>query len=162
ALHLSGLAPLSGEVGAVRPGMGAVERGERKERQPGRRPAARCRLLPAHVRAQAGHARRPARAAAGLAVGAFHFRQVCRPLGQDADQIFMMGQSGGGLAELKTNTGQQRSGPRILVVRNDKIGDFMLAWPALALLRRSLPDAHISVLVPGYTRALAQRCPWID
>lgn len=74
----------------------------------------------------------------------------------------MMGQSGGGLAEQKTNTGQQRSGPRILVVRNDKIGDFMLAWPALALLRRSLPDAHISVLVPGYTRALAQRCPWID
>lgn len=53
-------------------------------------------------------------------------------------------------------------GPRILVVRNDKIGDFMLAWPALALLRRSLPQAHISVLVPDYTLALAQCCPWVD
>lgn len=52
--------------------------------------------------------------------------------------------------------------PRILVVRNDKIGDFMLAWPALALLRRSLPEAHISVLVPSYTQALAQCCPWVD
>lgn len=52
--------------------------------------------------------------------------------------------------------------PRILVVRNDKIGDFMLAWPTLALLRRSLPQAHISVLVPAYTQALAQQCPWVD
>ena len=57
---------------------------------------------------------------------------------------------------------ETRNGPRILVVRNDKIGDFMLAWPALALLRRALPDARISVLVPGYTRELAQCCPWVD
>ncbi len=56
----------------------------------------------------------------------------------------------------------QLAKPRILVVRNDKIGDFMLAWPALALLRRSMPDAHISVLVPAYTRDLARCCPWID
>ena len=54
------------------------------------------------------------------------------------------------------------SSPGILVVRNDKIGDFMLAWPALALLRRSLPNARISVLVPAYTRELAQACPWVD
>ena len=58
-----------------------------------------------------------------------------------------------------TDAAQTRNGPRILVIRNDKIGDFMLAWPALALLRRSLPQAHISVLVPGYTRGLALLCP---
>lgn len=52
--------------------------------------------------------------------------------------------------------------PRILVVRNDKLGDFMLAWPALALLKRSLPQASLSVLVPAYTRDLARLCPWID
>lgn len=51
---------------------------------------------------------------------------------------------------------------RILVVRNDKLGDFMLAWPALALLKRSLPDSQISVLVPAYTQPLAEVCPWID
>lgn len=51
---------------------------------------------------------------------------------------------------------------RILVVRNDKLGDFMLAWPALALLKRSLPHSHISVLVPAYTQPLAEVCPWVD
>ena len=51
---------------------------------------------------------------------------------------------------------------RILVVRNDKLGDFMLAWPALALLKRSLPQTHLSVLVPAYTQSLAEICPWVD
>ena len=51
---------------------------------------------------------------------------------------------------------------RILVIRNDKLGDFMLSWPALALLRASLPDAHIAVLVPAYTAALAEICGYVD
>ena len=51
---------------------------------------------------------------------------------------------------------------RILVVRNDKIGDFMLAWPALAVLRASWPQAHIAVLVPAYTAPLARLSPVID
>ncbi|MGF1910277.1 glycosyltransferase family 9 protein [Vibrio kasasachensis] len=51
---------------------------------------------------------------------------------------------------------------KILVVRNDKIGDFMLAWPSFAMLKQSLPDCHITALVPNYTVALAQLCPWID
>ena len=38
----------------------------------------------------------------------------------------------------------------------------MLAWPALALLRASLPDASIAALVPRYTESLARVCPWID
>lgn len=50
----------------------------------------------------------------------------------------------------------------ILVIRNDKLGDFMLAWPALAYLRRNLPKARISVLVPSYTAPLAEACPYID
>lgn len=51
---------------------------------------------------------------------------------------------------------------KILVVRNDKIGDFMLAWPSFAMLKTSLPDCHITALVPNYTVALAELCPWID
>ncbi|PMR74683.1 glycosyltransferase family 9 protein [Billgrantia endophytica] len=51
---------------------------------------------------------------------------------------------------------------RILVVRNDKLGDFMLAWPALACLKATVPASHVSVLVPAYTAALARQCPWID
>lgn len=51
---------------------------------------------------------------------------------------------------------------KILVVRNDKIGDFMLAWPSFAMLKKSLPDAQIDALVPAYTKPLAELCPWID
>ena len=51
---------------------------------------------------------------------------------------------------------------KILVIRNDRLGDFMLAWPALALLRKNMPKAHIAVLVPSYTQPLAEACPYID
>ncbi len=55
-----------------------------------------------------------------------------------------------------------RSTHKVLVIRNDKLGDFMLTWPALALLRRNLPQAHIAVLVPSYTAPLAEACAYID
>lgn len=51
---------------------------------------------------------------------------------------------------------------KLLVIRNDKIGDFMLAWPSFAMLKASMPDCHITALVPKYTAALAELCPWID
>ncbi|RDB44653.1 lipopolysaccharide heptosyltransferase family protein [Halomonas sp. DQ26W] len=61
-----------------------------------------------------------------------------------------------------TNGGNPRESTRILVVRNDKVGDFMLAWPVLASLKAAAPALHISVLVPTYTAPLARLCPWID
>lgn len=51
---------------------------------------------------------------------------------------------------------------KILVVRNDKLGDFMLAWPALAVLKQSLPNSEIHVLVNPYTADIARLCPNID
>lgn len=51
---------------------------------------------------------------------------------------------------------------KILVIRNDKIGDFMLAWPSFAMLKNAMPDCQITALVPHYTEALAKLCPWID
>lgn len=51
---------------------------------------------------------------------------------------------------------------RILVIRNDKIGDFMLVWPALRMLKNCLPDTSITALVPAYTADLAHLCEWID
>lgn len=51
---------------------------------------------------------------------------------------------------------------KLLVVRNDKIGDFMLAWPALACLKSASPTPHVTVLVPAYTAPLASACPWVD
>lgn len=54
------------------------------------------------------------------------------------------------------------SSPHLLVVRNDKLGDFMLAWPALARLKAARPTPRVSVLVPAYTAPMARLCPWID
>jgi ADP-heptose:LPS heptosyltransferase len=54
------------------------------------------------------------------------------------------------------------SSHRILVIRNDKLGDFMLAWPAFTLLKQQYPDCNITALVPEYTRELAEYCSWID
>jgi len=51
---------------------------------------------------------------------------------------------------------------KILIVRNDKIGDFMLAWPSFAMLKASLPECRVAALVPKYTADLARLCPWID
>lgn len=51
---------------------------------------------------------------------------------------------------------------RILVVRNDRLGDFMLAWPAFATLKQYCPDATICALVPQYTADMARLCPWVD
>ncbi len=51
---------------------------------------------------------------------------------------------------------------KILIVRNDKLGDFMLSYPAFALLKRSLPESQLYALVPPYTRDMAEACPWID
>lgn len=51
---------------------------------------------------------------------------------------------------------------KILIIRNDRLGDFMLIYPALALLKKSIVNIHITVLVPQYTSDMAKVCPWID
>ncbi|MFC1747706.1 glycosyltransferase family 9 protein [Pseudomonadota bacterium] len=51
---------------------------------------------------------------------------------------------------------------KILIVRNDKLGDFMLAWPALATLKTALPNCTLHALVSGYTADIARLCPNID
>ncbi|OOF80931.1 glycosyltransferase family 9 protein [Rodentibacter caecimuris] len=51
---------------------------------------------------------------------------------------------------------------KILVIRNDKLGDFMQAWPAFAMLKASNPSLKLTALVPSYTAPLAQICPYLD
>ncbi|MGH9638923.1 MAG: glycosyltransferase family 9 protein, partial [Bryobacteraceae bacterium] len=51
--------------------------------------------------------------------------------------------------------------PRLLAIRNDRLGDFMLAWPALQMLHRNLPQAELFVLARDYTAPLAQLCPGV-
>ena len=51
---------------------------------------------------------------------------------------------------------------KIQIIRNDKLGDFMLAWPAFSILKKQYPDSEITALVPEYTAPMAKRCEWID
>lgn len=50
----------------------------------------------------------------------------------------------------------------ILVVRNDKLGDFILSLPCYVMLKVAYPEAKITVLVPEYTADIARCSPYID
>ena len=51
---------------------------------------------------------------------------------------------------------------RILLVRHDKIGDFVLTWPAFYLMRTAFPDAQIDVFAAPVVESFANVCPYID
>ncbi|MGD8796162.1 MAG: glycosyltransferase family 9 protein, partial [Thiohalophilus sp.] len=51
---------------------------------------------------------------------------------------------------------------KILIVRNDKLGDFMLSLPVFKFLKQSLPGCTLHALVPEYTRDIARACDSID
>ncbi|NKF52048.1 glycosyltransferase family 9 protein [Shewanella sp. WXL01] len=51
---------------------------------------------------------------------------------------------------------------KLLLVKNDKIGDFVLMWPAFYLLKTALPDTSIEVFVSPVVADFARACPYID
>ncbi|MBA1432126.1 MAG: glycosyltransferase family 9 protein [Epsilonproteobacteria bacterium] len=51
---------------------------------------------------------------------------------------------------------------RILVVRTDKLGDFITALPSMYVLKKQNPQNRIIALVAPLNRALAQACDFID
>jgi ADP-heptose:LPS heptosyltransferase len=51
---------------------------------------------------------------------------------------------------------------RVLLLRPDHIGDVLLTAPAVALLRASLPDAHLTYLVGPWSIEAARRGPHLD
>ena len=51
---------------------------------------------------------------------------------------------------------------RILVIRNDNIGDVLCTTPALAALRRRFPTAHLAILVASYSREAVAGNPDVD
>jgi ADP-heptose:LPS heptosyltransferase len=52
--------------------------------------------------------------------------------------------------------------PRILVIRRDNIGDLVCTTPALTLLRRRFPAAHIAALVNSYNAPVLRGNPDVD
>jgi ADP-heptose:LPS heptosyltransferase len=51
---------------------------------------------------------------------------------------------------------------RVLLIRPDHLGDLLFTTPALAELRRALPDAHITYLIGPWFREIAARNPHVD
>lgn len=62
----------------------------------------------------------------------------------------------------KMSRRQDRPIKRILVVRPDHLGDLLFATPALRLLRRAFPDAHITGLAAPWGKAMWQGNPDLD
>ncbi|MFQ5895347.1 MAG: glycosyltransferase family 9 protein, partial [Nitrospinota bacterium] len=50
----------------------------------------------------------------------------------------------------------------VLVLGPTWVGDTVLATPFLASLRSALPEARVSFLANGWTRALVGTFPWVD
>lgn len=51
---------------------------------------------------------------------------------------------------------------RILLSRTDRIGDLILSTPAIATVRRSFPDAHITAVTSAYNRVVLERNTDVD
>jgi ADP-heptose:LPS heptosyltransferase len=51
---------------------------------------------------------------------------------------------------------------KILIIRNDKLGDFVLALPCFSLLKKAIPSIYLTALVPKYTQQIANEFPDID
>ncbi len=51
---------------------------------------------------------------------------------------------------------------KILVLRNDRLGDLILSLPAIAALKDSYPQAYLAVLIQDYTRDILWNNPAID
>ena len=51
---------------------------------------------------------------------------------------------------------------KILIIRNDKIGDFALILPAVASLKDNIPNSTIVCLVSESVKELAEQCEFID
>jgi ADP-heptose:LPS heptosyltransferase len=51
---------------------------------------------------------------------------------------------------------------RILLSRTDRVGDLILSTPAIASVRRSFPDAHVTLAASRYNAVVVDRSPDVD
>ena len=63
---------------------------------------------------------------------------------------------------LKGNKLNQEEITKILIARNDGIGDFVLSLPALRLLRETYQKAYIAIVAPSWQNELASASKLFD
>ena len=56
----------------------------------------------------------------------------------------------------------QKNNKKILIVRNDKLGDFILSLPSFSLLKAHLPEYEVHAFLPKYTKDIAILSGLID
>lgn len=66
------------------------------------------------------------------------------------------------LPAMPSARGMERQSPRILLIRPDHIGDLLFATPALRLLRRAYPGAHLAALIGPWGKAVLEHNPNLD
>ncbi len=52
--------------------------------------------------------------------------------------------------------------PRLLLIRPDHLGDVLLTSPAIEMLRKALPDAHLTMMVGPWSEDVAMRDSLVD
>lgn len=82
--------------------------------------------------------------------------------GGKLDVTAMMEQVEPVLARLGCREAQRLDRPRILIVRDDAAGDFVLFSPFLREVRRLYPQAEIVMVVSPRNAGLARACPYVD
>ncbi len=60
------------------------------------------------------------------------------------------------------HSNKQKDLTKILIVRNDKLGDLLVSFSTFATLKKNLPETEIHVLVANYTAPIALMCKYID
>ncbi len=52
--------------------------------------------------------------------------------------------------------------PRVLLIRPDHLGDLLMTSPAIELLRKALPEAHLTMMIGPWVEEIARRDPLLD
>lgn len=63
---------------------------------------------------------------------------------------------------LRERAGNLPPRPRILILKLDHIGDFIVGMPAIAHLRAAFPDARLTLVCASWNRAWAERTGWFE
>jgi ADP-heptose:LPS heptosyltransferase len=68
----------------------------------------------------------------------------------------------GAYAAARRNPQRPLSAPRILLIRPDHLGDLVMTTPVLQALREQAPNAHITMMVGPWSRAVVERHPALN
>lgn len=88
-------------------------------------------------------------------------RRPARASQRDVARLVMLRLAGSLLRRPRPRVSVPES-PKVLLIRPDHLGDLVLSTPAVELLRRGLPGAHLTMMVGPWSAEVARRDPMLD